>query len=81
MVILGDVVDVVGIFSWTDCQIGKIDDVGHPWEPASWSTASTSHRHSERLEQRMLSKLSDCIKGYSFYRNIHFFSYLIVFHA
>ena len=32
-VILGDVVDALGIFFGMDHQIGKIDDVGHPWEP------------------------------------------------
>ncbi len=33
MVILGDVVATLGIFFQTECQIGKVDDVGHPWEP------------------------------------------------
>jgi len=57
MVILGDVVGTLGIFFQTECQIGKVDNVGHLWEPVLWCTASTSHRHSEGLERRMLSKL------------------------
>jgi len=57
MVILGDVVDMLEIFFRTECQIGKVNDVGHPWEPVLWCTASTLHCHSEGLERRMLLKL------------------------